>query len=221
MQTARQARFQVAEAQGPRDRAGALLRPVLVIPHALLVGGPFVGFGGPLRAGALGVLAATIALLDWVSIVFTGRSIAGLQGLKRLYLRWRARVLAYACFLCDEYPPFGDREDMVYPATLELPDEPESRDHWSVGLRLLLLIPHLAVLALLLFGALAVAIVSWLMLSITGHLDGRLWRFNRDVVAYLLRVETYGLLVHDDYPPFSLAVYDRYAPVDQNASAGT
>ena len=53
--------------------------------------------------------------------------------------------------------------------------------------------------------ALAVAIVSWLMLSVTGHRDGRLWRFNRDVVAYLLRIETYGLLVHDDYPPFSFA----------------
>lgn len=29
-----------------RDRWSVLLRPILVIPHAILVGGPFVGFGG-------------------------------------------------------------------------------------------------------------------------------------------------------------------------------
>src|SRR6185369_10003357 len=120
----------------------------LVIPHALLVGGPVLGTGGGgYRSGALGLLAATIAFLDWVAILFTGRPLAGLQGLKRLYLGWRARVLAYACFLRDEYPPFGEGD---YPAALHLPPEPPERDRWTVGLRLLLLIPHFFVLLALL-----------------------------------------------------------------------
>jgi hypothetical protein len=34
-------RFHV-EPPGARDRWGALFRPILVIPHAILVGGPFV-----------------------------------------------------------------------------------------------------------------------------------------------------------------------------------
>ena len=55
--------------------------------------------------------------------------------------------MAYACFLRDEYPPFGDGP---YPAWLELPDEPETRDFKSVALRPLLLLPHLLVLFALL-----------------------------------------------------------------------
>jgi len=194
-------RFHV-EPPGARDRWSALFRPILVIPHAILVGGPFVGFGGgAYRTGALGLLAMTIAVLDWVAIVFTGHPIAGLQPFKRLYLGWRARVLAYACFLRDEYPPFGDGP---YPAQLELPDEPETRDFKSVLLRPLLLIPHLVVLFALLLVALLVCIGAWFLLVFKGSMGDNLWRFIRDVMAYALRVEAYGLLIHDHFPSFSL-----------------
>ena len=72
-------RFHV-EPPGARDRWSALFRPILVIPHAILVGGPFVGFGGgAFRTGALGLLAITSAILDWFAILFTGHPIAGLQ----------------------------------------------------------------------------------------------------------------------------------------------
>ena len=129
----------------PRDRMRALARPILVVPHALLVGGPILpllSLGAAMyRTGALGLLAVTIAMLDWFAILFTGHPIAGLAELKRLYLRWRMRVLVYGCFLRDEYPPFGDGP---YPATVDLPEEPPTRDRLSVGLRMLLLIPHLS-----------------------------------------------------------------------------
>src|SRR3954462_15040897 len=92
-------RFHV-DPPGARDRWSALFRPILVIPHAILVGGPFVGFGGgAYRTGALGLLPLTSAILDWFAILFTGHAIGGLQPFKRLYLCWRARVMAYACFL--------------------------------------------------------------------------------------------------------------------------
>jgi hypothetical protein len=196
--------FTVEKPSGPRNRLTALARPILVIPHALLVGGPILGIGGGgYRSGALGLLAATVAFLDWVAILFTGRPLAGLQGLKRLYLGWRARVLAYACFLRDEYPPFG--EDGDYPAVLHLPPDPPERDRLTVGLRLLLLVPHLLVLAALLLAQTVVCIVSWLVITFTGHLGDGLWRFSRDVMAYVLRVEAYALLVHDVYPPFTFA----------------
>jgi hypothetical protein len=205
-----QARLHVEEPTEPRDRVAALLRPILIIPHALLVGGPFLpgGSRGVPRAGALNLVAVTIAFLDWFAIVFTGRPIAGLQDLKRLYLRWRARVLAYGVFLRDEYPPFGEGP---YPASLELPDEPAARDRLAVGLRLFLLVPHLIVLIALMLAGFATAVVSWLMLAVTGRLAHGLWRFNRDVIAYLLRIEAYGLLVHDEYPPFALDVGEPVA----------
>jgi hypothetical protein len=52
------------EPPGARDRWSVLFRPIMVIPHAILVGGPFVGFGaGAYRAGVLGLLAMTSAIL--------------------------------------------------------------------------------------------------------------------------------------------------------------
>ena len=192
------------EPPGARDRWSALLRPILIIPHALLVGGPFVGIGGGVcRTGALGLLAMSSAKLDWFAILFTGQSIAGLRAFKRLYLAWRARVMAYACFLRDEYPPFGDGP---YPASLELPDEPQTRDFKSVLLRPILLIPHLIVLFCLLAVTLLVCVGAWFSIVFKGQLGGNLWRFTRDVVAYALRVEAYALLIHDHFPSFGFTV---------------
>ena len=194
-----------------RNRLTGIFRPILVVPHALLVGGPLFGTGvATVRTGALGLLAYTIAVLDWFAILFTGRPIAGLQGLKRLYLRWRARVLAYACFLRDEYPPFGDGD---YPASVELPEEPSTRNVGAVALRIFLILPHLIVLALLMLAELVVVIVSWLSILFAGRLGDSLWRFSRDAMAYLLRVEAYALLVHDEYPPFRLAEPEAARPI--------
>jgi hypothetical protein len=186
---------------GARDRWGTLLRPILVIPHAILVGGPLLGVRGGHGTGALGLLAITAALFDWVAIMFTGRPVAGLQQFKRLYLRWRARVLAYACLLRDEYPPFGDAP---YPASLDLPDDPATRDFASVALRPFLVVPHLLLLFVLLIGDVFVCLTSWLLIVFTGRLNDSLWRFSRDVLAYALRVEAYALLIHDAFPAFAV-----------------
>jgi len=195
------------EPPGARDRWGALFRPILVIPHAILVGGPFVGFGaGACRTGAFGLVAISTAVLDWFAILFTGHPIKGLQPFKGLYLRWRARVMAYACLLRDEYPPFGDGP---YPASLELPEEPEVRDFKSVLLRPLLLVPHLIVLGILLVVALLACIGAWFSLVFKGYMGEGLWRFLRDVMAYALRVEAYGLLMHDTFPSFALTDADH------------
>ena len=194
-------RFRV-EPPGARDRWTALLRPILIIPHAILVGGPFVGLGGGgYRSGLLGLFAFTIAFFDWVAILFTGRPIAGLREFKRLYLRWRARMVAYGCFLRDEYPPFGEGP---YPASLELPDDPEVRNFTSVLLRPLIVLPHLVVALLLLIAEVFVCIASWLLIAINGRLGDNLWRFSRDVMAYVLRVEAYALLIHDEFPSFAV-----------------
>ena len=195
-----------------RNRWTALFRPILIIPHALLVGGPFFGVGGGIyRTSAFGFLAMTSAILDWFAILFTGHPIGGLQPFKRLYLGWRARVLAYGCFLRDEYPPFGDGP---YPATLDLPEEPATREPWKVGLRLFLLVPHLIVVFALMIAALFVWLASWGWVVVTGRLPDNLWRFNRDVMGYALRVEAYALLIHDRFPSF-----DVFSPAREPALA--
>jgi hypothetical protein len=197
-----QVELHVEPPTGPRNRLSTLVRPILAIPHLLLVGGPVVGIlGGGFRTGALGLVALTIAFLDWFAIIVTGRPLEQLQEIKRYYLRWRARVLIYSAFLRDEYPPFGEG---VYPVVLHVPEPIEARDRLRVALRPLLVIPHLIVLLGLLVAWIFVALASWLVILVTGQLPTVLWRFGRDVMAYVLRVEAYLLLLHDHYPPFLL-----------------
>jgi hypothetical protein len=211
--------FEVSPPEGPRDRLTALLRPLLVIPHLLLVGGPALGvLGGGYRTGGLGALAILIAFLDWLAILFTGSSLRGLEPFKRLYLCWRARVLAYSAFLRDEYPPFGEG---AYPVKLALPPSPETRNRANILLRPLMALPHVVVLALLLIAWCVVGFVSWFCLVFTGRLPPSLWCFTRDVLAYSLRVEAYVLLLHDEFPPFTLGKEDTTFVPPQEVATGS
>jgi hypothetical protein len=201
--------LEVSPPDGERDRLTALARPLLALPHALLVGGPVIGLGGGgYRTGAFGLLALVIALLDWASILATGQPMSGLQDLKLRYLHWRARVLVYSAFLRDEYPPFGEGP---YPATLLLPDPPADRERLRVGLRPILVLPHLVVLAVVLLLWIFVAIYTWAALVVTARHPAAAWRFGRDVMRYSLRVEAYLLLVHDQFPSF--AIFERARPL--------
>jgi hypothetical protein len=185
----------------PRDRLTVAFRPILAIPHAIMVGGPVDGLGVGYRFGLLGAVALVAAFFDWCAIIFTGKPIGRLDELRRYYLQWRTRALVYMAFLRDEYPPLGEGE---YPARLELPVAPARRDRLAVGLRPILVLPQVVVAAVLLVGWVVAAIVGWFQIVITGRLAPGLWRFGRDVTQYVLRVETYGLLMHDEYPPFVL-----------------
>jgi len=247
----------LAPPAGERNRLTVLLRPLLVLPHALLVGvsvlllggtsghrerswradvnvtpmtigaqwkdrteastsnsgnetksststshegGVDWRFGGP-AAGALGMAASAVALLDWFAVLFLGNVLVGAQGIKLLYLRWRARVLVYASLLRDEYPPFGEGD---HPASLTLVEAPLPRRRGSVFLRPLTVIPHFLVLALLSLPFLVVLVASWVLLLIDRRLPPSFWRFLAGVVQWTLRVEAYLLLIHDEFPPFSL-----------------
>lgn len=201
--------FDVEMPAGPRGRLSALVRPIAAIPHLLIVGGPGLALlGGAHRVGAFGALAFVMALIDWVAIVVTSRAIPGLQPLKRLYLGWRARALAFTGFLRDEFPPFGEG---AYPAELRIEPSPEERDRADMLLRPILLIPHLVVLVLLLVVWAVAALISWFYLVITAGMPAGLWRFGREVMEYSLRVEAYALLLHDVFPPFPFSS-ERQSP---------
>jgi hypothetical protein len=73
-----------------------------------------------------------------------------------------------------------------------------------VLLRPLLLVPHLVVALALLIAEVFACIASWVMIVATGRLADSWWRFTRDVTGYVLRVEAYALLVHDQVPSFAI-----------------
>ena len=204
----------IAPALTGRNRLTCLFRPILTIPHVLLVGAPmgFIGLiglsphvwhGGDWTAGggALAALAAVCAVITWFAVVFTGRAPEGLWALGAFYMRWRVRAASYAALLRDEYPPFGDEE---YPAVLELVHPAAPRDRLTVAFRIPLLIPHFVVLWVLGMCWAVTTIIAWFMILFTGRYPGSLFEFGVGVMRWSTRVEAYALLLTDEYPPFTI-----------------
>jgi hypothetical protein len=186
-----------------RNRLSCFFRFFLAIPHMLIAGGPgatasVFGYG---PTGALGMAAAATAFVSWFAIVFTGKQPRGLWDFADYYLRWRSRAVAYGALLRDEYPPFGDGE---YPTAFGLGEYPEERRRWSVGLRLFYLIPHAVVLFFIGIVWAITALIGWLAILFTGSYPEGLYRFAIGYLRWSLRVEAYALLMHDEFPPFSL-----------------
>jgi len=197
-----------------RNRVTSAFRPLLAIPHILLVGVPAAfamswGWGGENNhgmewgagTGVLGAVAAVAALIGWFAIVFGGRYPEGLQSLAVYYLRWRVRAIVYLTLLRDEYPPF---DDDVYPAGLVRRPTTAPRNRLSVAFRVFLAIPHLIVVSVLSIAWAVTTIVAWVSILVTGNFPPSLYHFGLGMLRWTTRVEAYLLLLHDEYPPFSL-----------------
>jgi len=201
-----------------RNRLTTLFRIILAIPHLILVGGPGFAFGcagwiwGPGwhghgewgfrwgSSGVLGVVAGVMAIIAWFAILFASTHPRGLWDFVRFFMSWRARVVSYTALLRDEYPPFGDGD---YPVTYEIayPDVP--RNKWSVGLRVFYVIPHVIVLFFIGIAWFITAVIAWFAILFTGSYPEGLYQFAVGYLRWSLRMESYLLLLRDEYPPFS------------------
>lgn len=198
-----------------RNRLTTAFRLILAIPHFFLVGGAVmwsVGSGdwapgGSREAlslsntGVLGFIAWCLAIVSWLTIVLSGRHVEGIRELTRFILRWRTRAIAYSMLLVDDYPPFGDGP---YPVAVEVVDPVAARNRLTVGLRLLLVIPHLIVLFFVVSGWWITSTIAWVAILLTTRYPEGLYGFGVGVLRWVIRVEAYLLLLVDEYPPFSL-----------------
>jgi hypothetical protein len=206
-------RLRVIPALDGRDRLTTAFRPILAIPHLLLVGGPiaaFITWSGSDSSrpdhsigasGVLGAVAFVCAIIAWFAIVFTGRAPDGLGRLSAFYLRWRVRSSAYVALLRDEYPPFGEGP---YAAEVDLPVPLEPRNRLTVAFRPILALPHLVVVWLLGIAWGVTTILAWFAILFTGRHPAALYQFSVGALRWTTRVEAYLLLLTDDYPPFTL-----------------
>jgi hypothetical protein len=204
----------VAPAPQTRARLTCAFRPILAIPHLILVGGP-IAFGitvgwravdGPSAdwaagTGVLGAVAAIVAMIAWFAILLTGKYPEGLWNLAAFYLRWRVRVLAYVALLRDEYPPFGDGP---YPVQVEIFKPTGPRNRLMIAFRIFLLVPHFILLWFLSVLWFVTSVVAWFAILFTGRFPDSLYDYGVAVLRWSVRVEAYLLLLHDEYPPFSL-----------------
>jgi Domain of unknown function (DUF4389) len=154
-------------------------------------------------------VARLLAVVCWFIILFTGRLPSELANFQVMYLRYGVRTVAFAWFLREEYPPF---------AFAMTPDDPgndprvrvdviphlEQRNRVTVGFRLILATPQLIMLALLAIAELVVLVITFFVVLFTGHWPAGLRQFTLGVMRWWLRVETYLLLLTDEYPPFTL-----------------
>jgi pilus assembly protein TadC len=192
-----------------RNRLTTAFRLILAIPHLILVGGLGFGFAtqGNSRTtvgsetGLLGAVAIFLSIVSWFTIVFAGTHIAGIREFTSFYLRWRVRALAYFLLLEDAYPPFGDAP---YPASIQLVDPAAPRDRLTVAFRLILAIPHFIVLFFVLLAWCVTTIAAWFAILFTGNYPRALSDFGVGALRWRMRVESYLLLMVDEYPPFSL-----------------
>ncbi len=203
--------YDVEPQRDDRNRLTVGFRFILSIPHILLVGSPggigagvIAGSGGIaflFSNGVLGAAAFVTAIISWFAIVFTGNHPRGLWDFARFYMRWRTKAISYIALLRDEYPPFGEGE---YQVTYEVEYPEQERDRLSVGLRLIYVIPHAIILFFLAIAWVVTAVIGWFAILFTGSYPEGLYRFAVRVLRWSVRVESYVLLMRDEYPPFSL-----------------
>ncbi|HEU0013848.1 MAG TPA: DUF4389 domain-containing protein [Longimicrobium sp.] len=85
---------------------------------------------------------------------------------------------------------------------MKVPDAP--RDRLTVGFRIILAIPHLLAVWVLGVAWGLATVIAWFAILFTGRYPAGLYGFAVGVLRWTTRVEAYLLLLHDDYPPFSL-----------------
>jgi hypothetical protein len=173
-----------------------LVQWILAIPHLLVL-------------EALQSVAQILAIISWFAILFTGRLPAGVASFQGMYVRYWLRTMTYVGFLREEYPSFA-----FTAATAEPGDDPrvavdvvpqiEDRNRASTFFRLILAIPHLLVLFALGLAAVVVGVIAVFAILFTGRWPAGLRAFVLGVARWWLRVETYLLLLTDQYPPFTL-----------------
>lgn len=195
-----------------RNRLTCAFRPLLAIPHIILVGGPaafalsWLGeskgehVGWSAGGGVLGAVAVMSAIIGWCAVLVGADFPTRLWQLSTYYMRWRVRAVAYLAMLRDEYPPFGEGE---YPVSMALEPPHGPRDRVSIFFRLLFALPHLVILWVLGIAWAITSGIAWCAILVTGDYPETLYEFALDVFRWSTRVEAYLLLLHDEYPPFS------------------
>jgi hypothetical protein len=173
-----------------------LVHWLLVIPHYIV-------------AYVLQIVAYVLAIVGWFIILFTGSLPAGIANFQVMYMRYYMRMGTFAAFLREEYPPFSFATSATDPG-----DDPRvhvdvtpvltGRNRLTVAFRIILAIPQLIVVALLGLAACVVVVIGFFAVLFTGRWPAGLRDFLVKFGRWWLRVESYTLLLTDQYPPFSL-----------------
>ena len=187
----------------PRDWFTTLLRPLLVVPIAIilaLVSGPGVHRRPEAWSGAAGgLLFFATALM----LVFRQKYPGWWFDWNVALTAFGLRVMAYLALLRDEYPSTED-EQAVH-LSIGYPDAQVDLNRWLPLVKWFLAIPHFIVLCVLAVAAVVCVILAWFAILLGGRYPRSLFDFVVGVMRWWVRVAAYAvLLTTDRYPPFRL-----------------
>ena len=172
-----------------------LVQWLLLIPHHVVL-------------SVLAVVSSVVGVISWIVILLTGKLPAGLAGFQAMYLRYSTVVWAYAYFLTDQYPPFdfdtSSADAGRSQTSVSFSPALEGRNRLTVLLRPITVIPAYIFNLIIVVIATVCIILSFFAVLFTGRWPDGLRRFVVGSHLVSLRYFTYGLLLTDEYPPFSM-----------------
>jgi hypothetical protein len=161
-----------------------------------------------LVAQVLNSLRHVLTLISLFTVVFTKEIPRPLFDAIAMTYRYELRVMSYALFLHDEYPPFDFRsaavDDGAEPHTTLSLTYPETLNRWAPLYKWFLAIPHYVVALALAIAAVGAVLVGLFAILFTGKFPLGPRDFIVNAWRYGLRVQAYVGLLTDQYPPFAL-----------------
>ena len=158
-------------------------------------------------AYVLNLVAGVITFIAFFVILFTKKYPDSLYNIAVMARRYQFRVITYAMFMREPYPPFtfdttasdpgGD------PAKVGV-EYPQELNRWAPLYKWFLAIPHYIVLAILGIGVAVIVLISVFVVLFTGKWNEGMRRFVIGWLRWGWRVTAYVGLLRDEYPPFSL-----------------
>jgi hypothetical protein len=173
-----------------------LVQWLLVIPHLVVL-------------YVLQLVAEVVGIISWFVILFTGALPEGLANVQAMYMRYALRTYTYAGFLREEYPPFTFATTPSDPGDdprvrIDFQPQLTDRNRLTVGFRIILAIPSAIALVVLSIASAVVHLIAFFAVLFTGRYPAGMRDFVMNVWRWWLRLQTYILLLTDDYPPFEL-----------------
>ncbi len=174
-----------------------LVNWLLAIPHLVILYG-------------LRILAEVVGIISWFAILFTGELPESFSNIQAMFMRYELRTYTFYLFMCEEYPPFAfgmTPTDGGEDPRVRVVFQPQlaDRNRLTVGFRIILVIPHLVALFVLEIVATVMTVIALFAVLFTGRWPEGMRAFVLNVLRWYLRVQTYFLLLTDEYPPFELA----------------
>jgi hypothetical protein len=168
-----------------RSRLTVFFRLLLAFPHFVWL-------------ALWGVLSLLAAIASWAATLVRGQQPAALHRFLSAYLRYQTHVYAFVALVVNPFPGFAGSAGS-YPAEVVIA-APQRENRWTVGFRLVLVVPAGFLAAAYSSVLWAAAVLGWFAALVTGAMPRRLRNTGAHTLRYLTQVNGYIFLLTDSYP---------------------